>query len=149
MHDLGKVGIPDQILLKPGQLSDEEMQVMRTHAALGESILLGMGGKGSDNGSLFTVAANLAGSHHENWDGSGYPRGLRGPDIALGARLMAVADVYDALTTARVYKRAWTHEDARAYILSLKGTKFDPAVVDAFELEEVNFKTIALELAEA
>jgi len=149
MHDLGKVGIPDHILLKPGQLSDEEMQVMRTHAALGESILLGMGGKGSDNGSLFTVAANLAGSHHENWDGSGYPRGLRGPDIALGARLMAVADVYDALTTARVYKRAWTHEDARAYILSLKGTKFDPAVVDAFELEEVNFKTIALELAEA
>lgn len=149
MHDLGKVGIPDHILLKPGRLTDEEMVIMRTHAALGESILLVMAGAGRRaNDSLFTVAAELAGAHHENWDGSGYPRGQSGQAIPLSARLMAVADVYDALTTARVYKRAWTHEEASAHILGQKGTKFDPAVVDAFEREEANFKKIAMELAD-
>ena len=149
MHDLGKIGIPDHILLKPGRLTDEEMLIMRTHAALGESILLMMAGAGRRAvDSLFTVAAKLAGAHHENWDGSGYPRGQSAQDIPLGARLMAVADVYDALTTARVYKRAWTHEEASAHISGQKGTKFDPAVVDAFEREEANFKKIALELAD-
>ena len=149
MHDLGKIGIPDHILLKPGRLTDEEMVIMRTHAALGESILLVMAGAGRRAvDSVFTVAAELAGAHHENWDGSGYPRGRSGEDIPLGARLMAVADVYDALTTARVYKRAWTHEEASEHISGQKGTKFDPAVVDAFEREEANFKKIALELAD-
>jgi response regulator RpfG family c-di-GMP phosphodiesterase len=149
MHDLGKVGIPDHILLKPGRHTEEETTVMRTHAALGESILLVMAGAGHRvDDTLFTVAAKLAGAHHENWDGSGYPRSLSGQDIPLGARLMAVADVYDALTTARVYKRAWTHEEASAHILSLRGTKFDPAIVDAFEREEAKFNTIALELAD-
>ena len=148
MHDLGKVGIPDHILLKPGRHTEEETQVMRTHAALGESILLVMAGVGKADDSLFTVAAKLAGAHHENWDGTGYPRGQSGQDIPLGARLMAVADVYDALTTARVYKRAWTHEEASAHISGQKGMKFDPAVVDAFEREEANFKKIALELAD-
>jgi HD-GYP domain-containing protein (c-di-GMP phosphodiesterase class II) len=149
MHDLGKIGIPDHILLKPGRLTDEEMLIMRTHAALGESILLVMAGAGRRAvDSLFTVAAKLAGAHHENWDGSGYPRGQSAQDIPLGARLMAVADVYDALTTARVYKRAWSHEEATAHIASQKGKKFDPVVVDAFEREEANFKKIALELAD-
>jgi response regulator RpfG family c-di-GMP phosphodiesterase len=148
MHDLGKIGIPDHILLKPGRHMPEETQVMQTHAALGESILLVMAGKEQTDDSLFAVAAKLAGAHHENWDGSGYPRGLCGQDIPLSARLMALADVYDALTTARVYKRAWTHEEARAHILSLRGKKFDPDVVAAFELEEAKFKTIGLELAD-
>jgi HD-GYP domain-containing protein (c-di-GMP phosphodiesterase class II) len=149
MHDLGKIGIPDHILLKPGRLTDEEMLIMRTHAALGESILLVMAGAGRRAvDSVFTVAAELAGAHHENWDGSGYPRGQSAQDIPLSARLMAVADVYDALTTARVYKRAWSHEEATAHIASQKGKKFDPVVVDAFEREEANFKKIALELAD-
>ena len=145
MHDLGKVGIPDHILLKPGLLTDEETQLMRTHAALGESILRVMAGAGQADGSLFSVAASLAGAHHENWDGSGYPRGLSGQDIPLGARLMAVADVYDALTTARVYKRAWTHEEASAEILKLDGIKFDPLIVAAFQQEEARFYLIAEE----
>ena len=148
MHDLGKVGIPDHILLKPGRHTDEETQIMRTHTTLGESILLVMAGAEQTNDSLFYVASKLAGSHHENWDGSGYPRGLSGQDIPLSARLMALADVYDALTTMRVYKRAWTHEEARAHILGLRGKKFDPDVVAAFELEEAKFKTIGLELAD-
>ena len=150
LHDLGKVGIPDHILLKPDRLTDEETQVIRTHAMLGESILLVMAGAGRrTDDSLFAVAAKIAGAHHENWDGSGYPRGLSGQDIPLAARLMALADVYDALTTARVYKRAWTHEEASAHILSLSGTKFEPAVVDAFGRTEADFKAIALELADA
>lgn len=148
MHDLGKIGIPDHILLKPGRHTAEETQFMRTHAALGESILLVMAGVGKADDSLFTVAAKLAGAHHENWDGSGYPRGLSGQDIPLVARLMAIADVYDALTTARIYKAAWTHQEANAHILSLSGTKFDPTVVAAFEREEANFNTIARELAD-
>jgi response regulator RpfG family c-di-GMP phosphodiesterase len=148
MHDLGKVGIPDHILLKPGRHTPEETQVMHTHAALGESILLVMAGKEQTDDSLFIVAAKLAGAHHENWDGSGYPRGLRGQDIPLGARLMALADVYDALTTVRAYKRAWTHEEASAYILSLRGTKFDPAAVDVFESEKEKFRTISMELVD-
>jgi response regulator RpfG family c-di-GMP phosphodiesterase len=145
MHDLGKIGIPDHILLKPGRLTDEEMLIMRTHAALGESILRVMAGAGRADDCLFFVAASLAGAHHENWDGSGYPRGLRGQDIPLGARLMAVADVYDALTTARVYKRAWTHEEASAEILKLDGIKFDPLIVAAFVQEQARLHAIAEE----
>jgi HD-GYP domain-containing protein (c-di-GMP phosphodiesterase class II)/PAS domain-containing protein len=145
MHDLGKVGIPDHILLKPGRLSDEETQVMRTHAALGESILLVMAGAGQADDSLFTMAAKLAGAHHENWDGSGYPRGLSAQDIPLGARLMALADVYDALTTARVYKLPWNHQAAREEIMKLSGLKLDPLIVAAFRQEEARFVEIAEE----
>jgi HD-GYP domain-containing protein (c-di-GMP phosphodiesterase class II) len=145
MHDLGKVGIPDHILLKPGRHTEEETQLMRTHAALGESILRVMAGAGRADDCLFFVAASLAGAHHENWDGSGYPRGLRGQDIPLGARLMAVADVYDALTTARVYKRTWTHEEASAEILKLDGIKFDPLIVAAFVQEQARLHAIAEE----
>jgi len=145
MHDLGKIGIPDHILLKPGRHTDDESRLMRTHAALGESILMVMAGTDRPHNSLFRVAANLAGAHHENWDGSGYPRGLRGIDIPLEARLMALADVYDALTTARAYKRAWTHEEACREMARLSGNKFDPLVVSAFEREQERFLEIANE----
>ncbi len=146
MHDLGKVGIPDNILLKPGQLTMDEWRIMQTHCMLGESILLAMAGLNKVDDSVFVVAAKMAGSHHESWDGSGYPRGLSGQSIPLSARLMALADVYDALTTARVYKHAWTHEEARDEILSLDGVKLDPLIVAAFLREEAHFVTIAREL---
>jgi PAS domain S-box-containing protein len=143
MHDLGKVGVPDQVLLKPGRHTPEETLIMQTHAAIGESILLVAAGGEAVADSLLMVASRMAGAHHENWDGSGYPRRLTGSDIPLEARLMALADVYDALTTPRVYKQAWSHEAARLEILSLDGVKFDPLVVDAFKQVHLTFKEIA------
>jgi len=143
MHDLGKVGIPDNILLKPGRHTSDETIIMKTHAAIGEATLLAAASENDSNSDLLIFAAKIAGGHHENWDGSGYPRGLRGETIPLPARIMAVADVYDALTTPRVYKRAWSHEDATSEILKLKGTKFDPAVVDAFQQNLNKFSQIA------
>jgi PAS domain S-box-containing protein len=143
MHDLGKVGVPDQVLLKPGRHTAEETLVMQSHAAIGQSILLVAAGGEATTDSLLMVASRMAGAHHENWDGSGYPHHLKGTDIPIEARLMAVADVYDALTTPRVYKRAWSHEAARLEILSHKGIKFDPLVVEAFERIDLAFKEIA------
>jgi HD-GYP domain-containing protein (c-di-GMP phosphodiesterase class II) len=99
--------------------------------------------------SLFNIAARIAGGHHENWDGSGYPRGLAGTDIPLEARLMALADVYDALTTERIYKKAWTHEAASEEIYRLSGKKFDPDLVFAFGQVEARFREIAIELDDA
>ncbi len=148
MHDLGKVGIPDQILLKPGRHTPEETTVMQTHAAIGESILVVAAGGGDDSDTLLLVASRIAGSHHENWDGSGYPRGLKGLDIPLEARLMALVDVYDALTTPRVYKPAWAHEIASAEILKLKGVKFEPAIVDAFQSQGEAFQAIQEQLSD-
>jgi response regulator RpfG family c-di-GMP phosphodiesterase len=149
LHDLGKVGIPDQILLKSGRHTEDETVIMRTHAMLGENILLATAGSDRGPTSLFKIAANIAGGHHENWDGSGYPRGLVGADIPLEARLMALADVYDALTTERVYKKAWSHEAASAEIYSLAGKKFDPDIVAAFSQTEARFREIAIELNDA
>jgi response regulator RpfG family c-di-GMP phosphodiesterase len=149
LHDLGKVGIPDQILLKSGRHTEDETVIMRTHAMLGENILLATAGSDRGPTSLFKIAANIAGGHHENWDGSGYPRGLVGADIPLEARLMALADVYDALTTERVYKKAWSHEAASAEIYSLAGKKFDPDIVAAFSQTEARFREIATELNDA
>jgi PAS domain S-box-containing protein len=143
MHDLGKVGVPDHVLLKPGRHTPEETLIMQTHAAIGESILLVAAGGEAVVDSLLMVASRMAGAHHENWDGSGYPRRLKGSEIPLEARLMAVADVYDALTTPRVYKQAWAHEVARLEILSLKGIKFDPLIVEAFEQVHLAFREIA------
>lgn len=143
MHDLGKIGVPDHILFSKGPHTPAEAVVMRTHARIGEStLLLAARGSGSRQ-SLFTVAARMAGGHHENWDGSGYPRGLAGHAIPLEARVMTLADVYDALTTARVYKGAWPHEAACAEIRRLCGVKFDPDVVAAFEQEHGEFLRIA------
>gem|GEM_PF-1283708 len=149
LHDLGKVGIPDQILLKPSRHTADETVIMRTHAMLGENILLATAGSDLGPTSLFKIAANIAGGHHENWDGSGYPRGLVGADIPLEARLMALADVYDALTTERIYKKAWTHEAASAEIYRLSGKKFDPDIVAAFGQTEARFSEIAIELNDA
>lgn len=144
MHDLGKIGIPDAILKKPGRLSDSEMQVMRTHALIGEATLNALCNADEDANSLLSSAARIAGGHHENWDGSGYPRQIKEHQIPLEARLMTLADIYDALTTARVYKKAWTHEEAAAEIRKLSGAKLDPALVDAFVRQEDQFRAIAI-----
>jgi response regulator RpfG family c-di-GMP phosphodiesterase len=149
LHDLGKVGIPDQILLKPSRHTADETVIMRTHAMLGETILTAASGADLQPTSLFNIAARIAGGHHENWDGSGYPRGLVGTDIPLEARLMALADVYDALTTERIYKKAWTHEAASEEIYRLSGKKFDPDLVFAFGQAEARFREIAIELNDA
>jgi putative two-component system response regulator len=127
MHDIGKLGVPDYILLKPGRLSDEELIIMRGHAAVGARILSG------SMSPLIRMAASIAQTHHEKFDGSGYPDGLSGEAIPLVGRIVAVADVFDALTTARPYKQPWSAEDARDYILAERGRHFCPRCCDAFE----------------
>lgn len=149
LHDVGKVSIPDNILLKPGRHSEREQKLMRTHAAIGAEILRAASEAGEDAGSahaLLQVAQDIARAHHENWDGSGYPLGLSGAAIPQSARIMALADVYDALTSARPYKAPWTHEDAVAYIQSLSGSKFDPDIVEAFVEEAELFRATAARL---
>lgn len=131
MHDLGKVAIPDQILRKPGRLDEAETMEMRKHAQVGYQVLQAASEK-LDDSALVEVAARIAWCHHEKWDGSGYPRGLRGNEIPPEARLMAVADVYDALISERVYKAAMSHEQACRIIEEGSGTHFDPVVVEAF-----------------
>ncbi|MEF3192265.1 MAG: HD domain-containing protein [Campylobacterales bacterium] len=126
MHDIGKVGIPDAILLKPGKLDDSEFELMKRHAQIGYEIL-------SDSPSeLLKFAAEIALYHHERFDGKGYPTGLSGTDIPLAARIVAVADVFDALTSERPYKKAWPFDEAFALIERERGHHFDPACVDAF-----------------
>jgi len=143
LHDIGKVGIPDSILLKPGKLTDDEFAIMKTHATIGaESIAVAEKQMGSN--SFLAIAREIALSHHEKWDGSGYPSQLKGDDIPLSGRLMALADVYDALISKRVYKPAFSHEKAKAIILAGKGKHFDPAVVEAFVNCEQMFVSIAL-----
>ena len=126
MHDVGKIAIPDHILLKPGRLDDDELVIMRTHAEKGYEIL-----QGSKSGLLDT-AALIARTHHEKWDGSGYPRGLKSEGIPLFGRIVAVADVFDALTTERPYKKAWEIERAVNFLQENSGTHFDPGCVQAF-----------------
>ena len=125
MHDIGKVGTPDHILLKPGRLDEREMAIMREHAAIGYQIL-------RDSPSpLLRMAAVIAHSHHEKFDGSGYPQGLRGEAIPLVGRIVAVADVFDALTSKRPYKKAWPLEQARSFLVDNAGSHFDPDCVEA------------------
>ena len=142
LHDVGKVGIPDRILLKPGKLSDEEFTVMKTHARLGAEALQVAEGRLGES-SFMRFAREIAGSHHEKSDGSGYPEALAGDDIPVSARLMALADVYDALRSKRVNKPAFTHLQARDIIVEGRNSHFDPAVVDAFTDEEQTFVAIA------
>jgi putative two-component system response regulator len=126
MHDIGKMGIPDAILLKPGKLNDEEWQVMRLHTIMGANIL-------DDSTSKYLeMGAVIAFTHHEKWDGSGYPRGLAGEDIPLFGRICAVADVFDALTTRRPYKEALSNAEAIEIMTKGRGTHFDPALFDIF-----------------
>lgn len=126
MHDIGKIGIPDSILLKPGKLDPHEMEVMRKHPEIGAKII------GEHNSPLLKLAANIAYTHHEKWNGSGYPRQLQGEDIPLEGRIVAIADVFDALTTKRPYKKAWEVSAAVDYIKRESGQHFDPDLVRCF-----------------
>jgi putative two-component system response regulator len=126
MHDIGKIGIPDKILLKPGKLDTKEWEVMRMHPIIGANILK------DSRISFIRMGATVALTHHEKWDGSGYPQGLAGPKIPLAGRIVALADVFDALTSERPYKEAFSIEQARQLIIEQRGKHFDPQVVDAF-----------------
>ncbi|ADE11527.1 HD domain-containing phosphohydrolase [Sideroxydans lithotrophicus] len=129
MHDIGKIGIPDNILLKPGKLNHEEFSIMKTHSSIGYHILK------SSHSKYISLGAEIALSHHERYDGSGYPNGLKGKAIPLDARIVAVADVFDALTSERPYKKAWSNQDAVEFIYANKGSHFDPGCVEAFMLQ--------------
>jgi putative two-component system response regulator len=126
MHDLGKIGIPDKILLKPGQLTPQEFDIMKTHTNIGSSILEG------SNFPLLNMSCDIALSHHERWDGAGYPQGLKGTDIPIFGRIVAIADVFDALMSKRVYKPAFSFERSVEIIKESRGKNFDPSLVDAF-----------------
>lgn len=145
LHDIGKVGVPDAILLKPGKLTDEEFEQMKQHPTLGKNALeVAEHGLGDQSSSFLRFAKEIAYGHHERWDGQGYPQQLAGEAIPLSARLMAVADVYDALISHRVYKPPFPHTQAVSMILEGRGTHFDPQIIDAFmELQE-EFRQIAL-----
>lgn len=136
LHDIGKVGVKDSILLKPGKLTDEEFEEMKMHTIYGgESLMVGIRELGEE--SFLTLAQEIALTHHEKWDGSGYPKGLSKKEIPISGRLMALSDVYDALISKRVYKGAFSHEEARKIILESKGTHFDPDIVEVFiKIEE-------------
>ena len=131
LHDLGKIAISDKILLKPGKLDDEEFSIMKTHAFIGGSIIEHMYLRIPTQHYLF-YASLIAASHHERYDGKGYPKNLKGEEIPLAARIMSVADVYDAIVSNRVYHRGMDHDKALSIILEGRGTQFDPAVVDSF-----------------
>ena len=158
LHDIGKIGIPDAILLKPGPLSDEEFKVMQTHSAIGakaiqsaiEQTVSAVGDEKARGAFNFlNVASEIARFHHEKWDGSGYPEGLRGEDIPVSARLMALADVFDALSCRRVYKGPYSMEKTINIIMSGRGTHFDPDVADAFDACREQFITVAKEMADS
>ena len=141
LHDIGKVAIPDAILLKPGKLTPEEFEIMKTHAAYGGDALRRAEELLGTN-SFLKVAREVAYAHHERWDGSGYPKGLSGDDIPIAARLMTLADKYDALRAERCYKAAWPHEKTRNLILEERGTTFDADIVEAFLALEDEFQEI-------
>lgn len=144
LHDIGKVGVPDAVLQKPGRLTDEERAVMQRHTLIGAECLRAVGVQlGEDD--FLTSALEIAEGHHERWDGTGYPHGRAGAAIPLAARIVALADVYDALTSPRVYKAAWSHERAANEIVDGAGAHFDPIVVGAFRRAEPEFRRIALD----
>jgi len=143
LHDVGKIAIPDGILLKPGKHTPEEMVIMRTHAQRGYDMLKQAGHQMGEHGEFLAVAMEIAGGHHEKWDGSGYPKGLNGDEIPLSARLMALADVYDALLDTRPYKKPMSLEQTISIILEGKGSHFDPEVVDAFLTIQDDFSRVA------
>ncbi len=149
LHDIGKVGIPDSILLKPGKLTFEEFEIMKTHTTLGYEALVA-----AEHGLVAGVeflrfAKEIALSHQEKWDGSGYPQALRGEAIPVSARLMALADVYDALISRRIYKPAFSHDKSAAIIVEGRGQHFDPDVVDAFLAVQQQFQDISARFVDA
>jgi putative two-component system response regulator len=126
MHDIGKIGIPDHVLLKPGRFEPEEWEVMKTHAQIGADIL------GNHDSDLLRLARSVALTHHEKWDGTGYPKGLAGEDIPIEGRIVSIADVYDALTSMRPYKTAWSQSDVVKYMQEQSGISFDPHLLEVF-----------------
>jgi putative two-component system response regulator len=143
MHDVGKIGIPDRILQKPGPLDADEWKIMQGHATIGAEII------GEHGGGMLRLAHDIALTHHEKYDGSGYPKGLAGDAIPLTGRIVAIADVFDALTSIRPYKRAWSEEEAVDYLLQQKGKHFDPALVDLFVAQLPAIRTVCTRWAEA
>jgi putative two-component system response regulator len=142
MHDVGKIGIPDRILQKPGPLDPDEWKVMQSHVTIGAEII------GEHEGGMLALASQIALTHHEKYDGSGYPNGLRGEEIPLAGRIVAIADVFDALTSVRPYKKAWTEEDALTFLVEQKGKHFDPVLVDLFIAQMPAIRTIRQRWAE-
>lgn len=141
LHDIGKVGIPDAVLLKPGKLTAEEFEIMKTHTTIGYHTLAST--EKEYSGSAFIkIGKEIALCHHEKWDGSGYPKGLRGEEIPISARIMALADVYDALRSKRVYKEGYPHEKSLSIILQGRGSHFDPLLVDVFLENNCGFRDI-------
>jgi putative two-component system response regulator len=149
LHDIGKVGIPDAILLKPGKLTPEEFEIMKTHTTLGKDAIAAAENLINAPSTFLQIAREIAHYHQEKWDGSGYPEGLKGESIPLSARLMAVADVYDALISRRVYKPPFPKDKAVAIIREGRGQHFDPAIVDAFLEIEQEFHDIAERYADS
>jgi len=143
LHDIGKVGIPDAILLKPGRFTPEEFKIMKSHTTLGRDAILAAERRLGLELPFLAYAKEIAYTHQEKWDGTGYPEGLSGDDIPISGRLMAVADVYDALICRRIYKEGMPHEKAVGIILESKGSHFDPDIVDAFMEVAGEFKEIA------
>jgi putative two-component system response regulator len=143
LHDIGKVGIPDSILLKPGKLDADEFEIMKTHTTLGKLAIESAEARLGKSVPFLVCAKEIAFSHQEKWDGSGYPVGLTGEQIPISARLMAIADVYDALISRRVYKPPFTHETAMKIIEEGRGRHFDPDIVDAFAAIQLACKAIA------
>ncbi len=143
MHDVGKIGIPDRILQKPGPLDPDEWKVMQSHVTIGAEII------GEHDGGMLHLAREIALTHHEKYDGSGYPRGLRADEIPLVGRIVAIADVFDALTSKRPYKKAWTEEEALTFLREQKGRHFDPQLVDLFIEQMPAVRTIQQRWAEA
>ncbi|MDX9753744.1 MAG: response regulator [bacterium] len=141
LHDVGKVGIPDSILCKPGRLTPEEFHIMKTHTVIGASTLRSVRDTYPRN-SFINMGIEIANSHHEHWNGKGYPEGLAGDAIPLSARIMTIADVYDALRSKRCYKPAFPHDKTVAIITESKGTQFDPVLIDAFLRVEAVFDEI-------
>ena len=147
LHDIGKVAIPDNILLKPGKLTNEEFDEMKNHAVYGRDAIR-LCEKQIPGTSFLKHAREIAYTHHEKWDGSGYPQGLHKEEIPISGRIMAVADVYDALISKRVYKPPFPHSKAVSIITEGKGTHFDPVLVEAFLDLEQGFRQIAIEFAD-
>ena len=149
LHDIGKVGIPDRVLLKPGQFDAEEWRIMQQHPLLGYEALQRANVEANTRSGFLDVAKDIVLSHHEKWDGTGYPQGLQGESIPMAARLMAVADVYDALISRRIYKDAMPHAQAVSILLRGRSSHFDPDVIDAFERIQDEFHAIAQQYADS
>ena len=146
LHDIGKIGIPDKILLKPGKLDEEEFEFIKEHTIIGYNLLKKAKSK-IENHNFYDLATEIARYHHERWDGTGYPENLKNEEIPLSARIMAVADVYDALITERPYKKAFSHEKAIKILRDGKGTQFDPEIIELFlkNEEKIRMKLEAIE----